>query len=159
MPNGKITRWNNNGYTYIGDSNNNLSQIANYSDIQNISNQLLKKYIYTGTFAVPTDFDTYTNVPVQNISTRILEGFTITAYPDVGSCSAQFIWGDSMLCTAAAGITTKVFSSVYENFCLYNIYAGSFSYTNTTQATLKFKRGASYSDAFNVNITYVAYYI
>lgn len=36
LPNGKTIRWNNNGYTYIGNSNNQLSQLANYSDFQEV---------------------------------------------------------------------------------------------------------------------------
>lgn len=36
LPNGKITHCNHNGYTYIGDVNNHLAQIANYSDITSL---------------------------------------------------------------------------------------------------------------------------
>lgn len=40
LPNGKFIRWNNNGQSYIGDSNNNLSQFANYAEITTINNTL-----------------------------------------------------------------------------------------------------------------------
>lgn len=40
LPNGKFIRWNNNGQSYIGDSNNNLSQFANYAEISTINNTL-----------------------------------------------------------------------------------------------------------------------
>ena len=40
LPNGKFIRWNNNGQSYIGDSNNNLSQFANYAEITTINNSL-----------------------------------------------------------------------------------------------------------------------
>ena len=36
MPNGKITRWNNDGYVYIGNSLSQLIKIANYSDFQEV---------------------------------------------------------------------------------------------------------------------------
>ena len=36
LPNGKITRWNNDGYVYIGNSLSQLIKIANYSDFQEV---------------------------------------------------------------------------------------------------------------------------
>lgn len=40
LPNGKFIRWNNNGQSYIGDNNNNLSQFANYAEISTINNKI-----------------------------------------------------------------------------------------------------------------------
>lgn len=40
LPNGKFIRWNHNGQSYIGDSNNNLSQFANYAEISTINNKI-----------------------------------------------------------------------------------------------------------------------
>lgn len=51
LPNGKFIRWNNNGQSYIGDSNNNLSQFANYSEISTINNTL---NAITGNFTLLT---------------------------------------------------------------------------------------------------------
>lgn len=45
--NSKIIRWNNDGYTYIGNSNNQLVKLANYSDVTNIKQPIVGQY--TGT--------------------------------------------------------------------------------------------------------------
>ena len=67
MPNGKFIRWNNNGQSYIGDSNNNLSQFANYSEIININNSINK---ITGDFILlGTIVQTYTTSLTQKTMT------------------------------------------------------------------------------------------
>ena len=64
MPNGKIAHWNHNSYTYIGDANNNLSQIANYSDITSVQNQVNSisgyKYFYYTQYITTAGGNTWT---------------------------------------------------------------------------------------------------
>ena len=65
MPDGKITRWNNDGRTYIGNSNNQLIGIANYSDLNNyLSTSKLhivqNKYTFQDTIFTNGDNDTKT---------------------------------------------------------------------------------------------------
>lgn len=44
MLNSKIIRWNNDGYTYIGNSNNQLVKLANYTDITNVKQAIIGQY-------------------------------------------------------------------------------------------------------------------
>lgn len=45
MPNSKLIRWNNDGYIYVGNSNNQLVKLANYTDISGL-------YVAFGTYTV-----------------------------------------------------------------------------------------------------------
>ena len=45
--NSKLIRWNNDGYMYVGNSNNQLVKLANYTDITNIKQAIIGQY--TGT--------------------------------------------------------------------------------------------------------------
>lgn len=64
MPNGKIAYWNHNSYTYIGDANNNLSQIAKHSDITSVQNQVNSisgyKYFYYTQYITTAGGNTWT---------------------------------------------------------------------------------------------------
>lgn len=57
LPDGKILRWHNDGYMYVGDNNKPLVKLANYTDVSGL-------YVASGTYTVTANmpYSTYTEV-------------------------------------------------------------------------------------------------
>ena len=124
MPNGKCIRWNNNGYTYIGNSNNQLSQFANYSDFQEvktsvsngksaIASAITDKGVSTASDAT---FQTMAN-NIRNISTNVPMNLTLTSSTGLIDIARSTVdttpYSKYVLMSGYAGSDNSVYLSIY----------------------------------------------
>lgn len=154
MPNGKIARWNNNGYTYIGDSNNNLSQFANYSDVSNIQNQL-NSTVRTQRLTL-TQSD---NVGVWSESNNAYSKFTHIPITSASSCVGLCI----SINISVPSITVNLANTSYSYASIYfALYSGS----NRSISSVPYKAYNAYYQhqytngvAQSINTTITAHFI
>lgn len=126
MPNGKITRWNNDGYVYIGNSLSQLIKIANYSDIS-YGGQHLQYHMFSQEYdlssQMPTvgvnkqSYEVRFNLPSINstfISGKIYASFS-------ASETTNYIIRDSSISCKMYGETFDTESITIQNGTSWNI--------------------------------------
>lgn len=121
MPNGKIARWNNDNRTYIGDNNNKLVGLANYSELQPLISSSVHTEIITSTDTIYLG--------------RLSEGTPYTKYNKLNlssktSCNALYITLDINCPSYLVHLTNTSYSYA-------RLYCALFSSSDNTGASPK----------------------
>lgn len=124
--NSKLIRWNNDGYMYVGNSNNQLVRLANYTDVTNIKQAVTGQYTGSSNSINNSGRDITLGFQPSYIFVCVLNGAPSNGSENGFGSATQTLGNSAISITNTGFYVANANLSGYQSWLNFNVYTYSY---------------------------------